>query len=124
MRHLMRRLAGIIDRGSHSRVTPDMVTVAGATLHIPAAFLIACGLDLPAAAVLALCLPLDVLDGELARLQGRAGVRGMLLDATADRLSEAAVYCGVAYRLDSAKPGGLAVWAVAACGAALSVSYV
>lgn len=124
MRRLMRMMADIIDRGSHSRVTPDMVTMTGAALHIPVALLIACGLNLPAAAVLALCTPLDVLDGELARLQGRASVRGMLLDATADRLSEAAVYCGVAYQLSSAKPGGLAVWAVAACGAALSTSYI
>jgi CDP-diacylglycerol--glycerol-3-phosphate 3-phosphatidyltransferase len=124
MRLLMRRLAEIIDRASRGRVTPDLVTIAGAALHIPVAFLVASGLNLPAAAALALCLPLDVLDGELARLQGRASVRGMLLDATADRLSEAAVYCGVAYRLSSANPGGQAVWAVAACGAALSVSYV
>jgi phosphatidylglycerophosphate synthase len=53
-----------------------------------------------------------VLDGELARLQGRAGVRGMLLDAMSDRLGEAAVYCGIAYRLDAT--GHSAVWAVVA----------
>ncbi|MFC6086161.1 CDP-alcohol phosphatidyltransferase family protein [Sphaerisporangium aureirubrum] len=121
-RRLMRRLAAAIDRVGRGRVTPDMVTLGGAALHVPIAVLIALGHLIPAAVLLAVTLPLDVLDGELARLQGRAGVRGMLLDATSDRLSEAVIYCGIAYWLDVT--GHSAVWAVMACGAALSVSYI
>lgn len=124
MRPAMRRLARWLNSASRGRATPDMVTLAGVAIQIPAAWFIAVGWYIPAAIILLVSVSFDFLDGELARLQKRASVRGMLLDATTDRIGETIVFCGIVYRL--AQHGGAAevTWAVAACGAAQCVSYV
>src|SRR5581483_1533234 len=68
---------------------------------------------------------MDVLDGELARVQNRATAVGRLLDSVTDRLKEVLLYTAVAYNIVAVtgRPF-LVVWAVAACGTALCVSYV
>jgi CDP-diacylglycerol---glycerol-3-phosphate 3-phosphatidyltransferase len=66
----------------------------------------------------------DTLDGEIARLQGRDSPRGMLLDASTDRMKETLLYTGVAYVLATGGHPATAAWAAAACGASLCVSYV
>jgi phosphatidylglycerophosphate synthase len=66
----------------------------------------------------------DAADGELARIQHRASASGMLLDATADRLEEVMMYCGISYYLATQNSGSGVVWVVAACGTGLCVSYV
>ncbi|WP_158566733.1 CDP-alcohol phosphatidyltransferase family protein [Actinomadura craniellae] len=124
MRRVILRLAVVIDRIGRGRITANTVTAAGVGIQALAAGLVALGHLLPGALLLAVSLPADLLDGELARLQGRASARGMLLDATADRVSEVVLFCGIAYHLTMTGPRGAAVWAVAACGAALCVSYV
>lgn len=92
-------------------------------MHVPIAFLIAFN-HLDWAALLLLVFGLfDVLDGELARLQKRAGPKGMIYDATTDRLKETLLYSGIAYFLAA---HGQAKWVfvpVLACGVSLTVSY-
>lgn len=48
----------------------------------------------------------------------------MLLDASTDRMKEVIIYMGVAYFFAAGLHPLYAVWAVAACGASLCVSYV
>jgi len=120
----MRRVAVIVHRASGGRVTPNGVTIFGVLMHIPIAVLIATGHPLWAALLLLIFGLFDTLDGELARLQGTSSVRGMLLDASTDRMKEVMLYTGIGYFLAAGAHPTAAVWAVAACGASICVSYV
>jgi CDP-diacylglycerol---glycerol-3-phosphate 3-phosphatidyltransferase len=124
VRTFMRRVAVYMDRWSHGRITPNGITIFGAVMHIPIALLIASGHPLWASVLLVVFGLFDTLDGELARLQGRASVAGMLLDASTDRMKEVLLYTGAGYYLSTGDHPAWAAWAVAACGAALCVSYV
>ncbi|HEV7454668.1 MAG TPA: CDP-alcohol phosphatidyltransferase family protein [Candidatus Saccharimonadales bacterium] len=129
IRTLVRRYMAAIARGlnrlSGGRLRPDTVTIIGFLMHIPIALLIAIpGYDLLAAGLLVVFGLFDALDGELARLQGRASAAGMLLDASTDRMKEVLLYTGIGYLLASSAHPATAAWAAAACGASLCVSYV
>ena len=121
MRHFARRL----NRATNGKLHPDTVTYIGVLMHIPIAVLIAANQWYPLAALLLIVFGLfDALDGELARLQGRSSQRGMLLDASTDRMKEVFLYIGAAYAFALSSHPTTAAWAVAACGASLCVSYV
>lgn len=127
VRNVMRAVAGGLNRISRGRLTPNTVTLIGVAMHLPIAVLIALGSysDFLAAGLLLLVFGLfDTLDGELARLQGSASPRGMLLDASTDRIKEVLLYSGAAYYLSGGAHPRYAVLAVVACGASLTVSYV
>jgi phosphatidylglycerophosphate synthase len=127
-RSLVRRLMKVIARGLHQlsggRLTPNMITISALLAHIPIAYLIAYEKNELAAALLLVFGLFDALDGELARLQKRSSDAGMVLDASTDRFKEVLLYSGAAYALASGLHPKQAVWAVAACGASLCVSYV
>lgn len=118
------RVAGWLNRATGGRITPNGVTIFGLLMHIPVAWLIAIGEWRWAALGLAVFGLLDTLDGELARLQGRSSVRGMLLDASTDRMKEAFLYTGIAYVLALGDRPHTAAWAAAACGMSICVSYI
>lgn len=120
----MRYIATMLNTLTGGRLEPDAVTLTALIAHIPIAVLIATGHFWWGAILLAIFGLFDALDGELARLQKKAGSAGMLLDATTDRMKEVLLYCGAAYSLIATGQPYYAVWAVAACGASLSVSYV
>ncbi len=110
---------------THGKLHPDLVTTVGVLMHIPIALLIAWRQLYWLAALLLLIFGLfDALDGELARLQKRASPKGMLLDASTDRMKEVLLYTGAAYALALGNHPATAAWAAAACGASLCVSYV
>lgn len=93
-------------------------------MHVPIALLIASG-DFLAAAILLIIFGLfDALDGALARVQGKASHRGMFLDSATDRIKEILIYTATAYYFVAIHESAVAIWAVAACGFALLVSYV
>jgi CDP-diacylglycerol---glycerol-3-phosphate 3-phosphatidyltransferase len=119
-----RVVAGALNRLSGGRITPAMVTIFGLLMHIPIAYLIAVESNYWAAGLLVVFGLFDILDGALASVQGTTSVRGMLLDASTDRMKEVLLFSGVAYVLASGDQPTAAVWAVAACGASLCVSYV
>lgn len=125
IRSWMTLLAKFLNTVSGGRLSPNAVTLVALFMHVPIAILIATDHNYWAAGLLVVFGLFDALDGALARLQKRAGNAGMLLDATTDRMKETVLYCGVAYSLIaySSNPK-MAVWAVAACGASLTVSYV
>jgi CDP-diacylglycerol---glycerol-3-phosphate 3-phosphatidyltransferase len=124
VRFWMRRLGLVLDRVSGGRITPDQVTIVGTLMHVPIALLIATDHFVWAGVLLFIFGLFDTLDGELARIQGRASVRGMLLDASTDRIKEAMLYTGIAYVLATGDHPATAAWAAAAVGASISVSYV
>jgi archaetidylinositol phosphate synthase len=125
VRHQLRIVAVLLNRVSGGKLTPNAVTLFGLFMHIPIAWLIATGTHQILAGVLLVVFGLfDVVDGELARLQHRASAGGMVLDATTDRMKEVLLYIGVAFQLASGNTPIVAVWAVAACGASICVSYV
>lgn len=122
---LIRAIARPLNRLTGGKLHPDAITIIGLLAHIPIALLIATAHPLKAAALLVVFGLFDKLDGELARLQGRSSVRGMLLDASTDRLKEVMIYAGIAYYFENGRyVDGLAFWAVLALGASLAVSYV
>jgi phosphatidylglycerophosphate synthase len=120
----MRRVAGLLNAATGGKLSPNTVTLVGFAMHAPIALLIAYGHNLWAAGLLVIFGLFDTLDGELARLQGKASEQGMLLDAATDRLKEVLLYSGVGYALALSSHPATAAWAAAACGASLSVSYV
>lgn len=124
IRGVMRRIARQLHTLSGGKLHPDTVTLIGLAMHVPIAWLIATDHNGWAAMLLVIFGLFDTLDGELARLQGRASVRGMLLDASTDRMKEVLIYMGAAYAITMGETPGAAVWAVAACGASLCVSYI
>lgn len=120
----MRVIARGLNTATHGKLTPNAVTIIGTAMHIPIALLIATNSFLWAALLLLIFGLFDTLDGELARLQNRSSVKGMLLDASTDRFKEAMLYTGIAYVLATGPHPAYAAFAAAAVGASISVSYV
>lgn len=120
----MTRLARLLNTVSRGKITPNFVTLVGFGMHIPIALLIARGYFGYAAILLVIFGLFDALDGALARLQGKAGNAGMVLDASTDRLKEVILYTGVAYALIEMDKPYWVMWAVLACGLSVVVSYV
>lgn len=124
VRRPVRGIAKILNNLTGGRLSPNAVTIFGLIMHIPIALLIARGYFIYAGLLLAFFGLFDTLDGELSRLQGSSSHFGMLLDSVTDRMKEAILYIGIAWFFVWSNHAGFAVWAVAACGASLLVSYV
>lgn len=76
-------------------LSPNQVTVIGLLLSGVTAYLIGVGQFVVGSLLLLLASALDMADGALARLTGKATPSGALLDSTADRISEAVVFLGL-----------------------------
>ncbi len=124
VRGVMRKVAKALNKLSGGRITANMITVTSLAGHVFIAWLIMAGYPIKAAILLIIFGLMDTLDGELARLQGKASPAGMLLDASADRIKEILIYIAFAYVIVAVGRPYMAGWAVAACGASLLVSYV
>lgn len=123
-RAIVKQVAPWVDRVSKGRITPNAVTVFGLLMHVPIAILIARGRFVSAALLLAFFGLFDALDGELSRVQKRVSDVGGFLDAVTDRFKEVLLYGGAAFYLAGTEHPQTAVWAVLACGASVSVSYI
>lgn len=123
-RVILRQVARWLHSISNGKITADAITIFGLCMHVPIAILIARGRFISAGLLLIVFGLFDTLDGELARTQKRTTARGMLLDASTDRIKEVILYTGVAYYLAAGPHPEAAMWAVLACGASLCVSYV
>lgn len=93
--HLVDPIAKLLIK---ARITPDALTWfgAGATLVISVAFL-AQGDFLLGAMLFGAFSLIDLLDGTMARMLGTSGAWGAFLDSTLDRVSDAAVICGICF---------------------------
>jgi phosphatidylglycerophosphate synthase len=78
------------------RVDPDALTYLALAVSLASLPLIACGRLAEGGVCVALGGVLDVLDGLVARIQGRASASGAVLDCVTDRLADAAPFAGLA----------------------------
>jgi CDP-diacylglycerol--glycerol-3-phosphate 3-phosphatidyltransferase len=124
VRKMLGALARGLDKVSGGRITPNSITYTSLLGHVPIAYLIATGEFFWAGGLLIIFGLMDTLDGEVARLQNRASSRGMFLDSVTDRVKEVMLYIGVGFYFVSELDPYYAVWAIAACGIAVIVSYL
>ena len=83
--------------------SPNAITLLGFAVCVAAAALVAAGWLIAGGAVFLAGGILDLFDGSLARLTGKATPFGALLDSVFDRLGEAALFVGMGlYALQSA----------------------
>ena len=78
------------------KVSPDHLTLLGLFLSLLAALLLGKGTFFTAGLVLLLAGLCDLLDGDVARARGITSTFGAFLDSTLDRVSEGALYVGLA----------------------------
>ena len=101
-------------------VQPDWITIFGLMLVALAAAFIARGDFLAGGITLLVSLPLDALDGAVARALKREGAFGMVLDSTLDRYADGFIFAALGYYF--AQSGRLDM--LAAAFAALIGSYL
>ena len=78
-------------------VHPDWITAFGLLLVAIASLFLAAGEFLVGGIVLAVSLPLDALDGAVARAIKRTGAFGMVLDSTLDRYADGFIFAALGY---------------------------
>ena len=105
--------------------SPDLVTVLTTAIGVLAAVLLGRGAGVLGGILAQVTSVLDGVDGEVARMQLRAGPRGALLDGVLDRVVDVALIAGLAVWAlrGSSSPSLVTVLAVAAtAGSILSMA--
>jgi len=97
---------------SKSGITPNALTFINLALNIVAAFVIATGHFLLGGVLVLVAGLFDLLDGALARFTKQTTKFGAILDSVADRISEAAILCG------------LLIWYIPQEGASLEIVLI
>ena len=80
---------------SKSGITPNVLTFINLVLNIVAAYVITTGHFLLGGVLVLVAGLFDLLDGALARFTKQTTKFGAILDSVADRISEAAILCGL-----------------------------
>jgi phosphatidylglycerophosphate synthase len=112
-RHLSRRVSRFLSRRLVlTRVTPNQVTLAGASMGMIGAFLLSEAGYWPkviGSLLFLFCIIVDGVDGEIARLKLQATPFGHLLDVVSDNIVHIAIFAGMALGLyrDSGDSGYL-----------------
>lgn len=104
-------------------ITADHLTVLGVLMATAAAVTIGAGYLRAGLLLLALAGVPDLLDGAVAKASGTATNRGAFFDSVADRLSDALLFGGVAWYLQTTHGGRIFLLPYAVFGAAALVSY-
>ena len=95
-RHLNRRASRPIARVlSHTRVTPNQVSVLSLAIAVGAFAAFVAGLPIVGGVLAQVCSVVDGVDGDLARLTGASSRFGGFLDAVIDRYSDALILLGL-----------------------------
>jgi phosphatidylglycerophosphate synthase len=120
--------SGIITRAGqavhHMGIHPDTITLIGLIVVAVGAFFVARGQFQLGGVLLLLSLPLDALDGAVARAMQRKDRRGAVLDSTLDRYADGFIFGGLAYYFASVlQPENLLLTMAALIGTFV-VSYV
>lgn len=106
------------------KVSPNQVSSAGFALNVVAAVFVATGDLVVAGAVYLFAGCMDLMDGTLARVTGRATKFGAFFDSTIDRISEGVVFAAIGFHFAVVHNGAMVVVAVLALLGSLLVSYV
>jgi CDP-diacylglycerol--glycerol-3-phosphate 3-phosphatidyltransferase len=104
-------------------IHPDTITIAGLGFVFVAALFIANGQMQLAGLILLLGLPLDALDGAVARAMQRTDPFGGLLDSTLDRYADGFIFAALGYHFASLGELDKLVLAMAALMGSYGVSY-
>ncbi len=104
-------------------LSADHLTVLGLVLAAAAAVTIGSGRLLVGLGLFVLSAIPDLLDGPVAKAAGTTSVRGAFFDSTADRVTDALVLGGIAWHLQNAEGGHMAMLAFAVLGVSTLVSY-
>ncbi len=119
-RWLLEKIVGAI---AATGITPNVLTTFGLVVNFWAAGLFATGMFRSAAMVLFFAGFLDILDGQVARRQGRVTAFGAFFDSTLDRYSDMALYMGLlVYYAVNGRSSYVILAAVATVGSVM-VSY-
>lgn len=78
-------------------ITPNALTLIGLAVSIVAAYVIATGHFFIGGLIVLVSGLFDLLDGALARFNKQATKFGAILDSIVDRISEAAIFCGLLF---------------------------
>lgn len=105
-------------------LTPNMISIIGLLGNVTAGALAAGGEFALAGVVMLVFSTVDLLDGAVARAAGRATPFGAVLDATFDRVSEAAVLFGLLWHYSDKGERTESLLVFAAVTGSLLVSYV
>ena len=117
----LNRIGGLLAKlGVH----PDAITIAGLMLVAAAAVLMAQGLFLAAGMLLLFSLPLDAVDGAVARALNRSGTFGMVLDSTLDRYADGFIFASLGYYFAGQDRFDMLALAFLALVGSFLVSYV
>jgi CDP-diacylglycerol--glycerol-3-phosphate 3-phosphatidyltransferase len=103
---------------------PSAVTLLGVLVSLAGALLLGLGQLTAGGAVLGLGASLDVVDGLIARLTGTETVRGAILDSFTDRVSEVAMWTGLAFHLANQKESMLVMASLVAVSGSLLIPYL
>ena len=105
-------------------VTANQVTVAGLVLVSVAALQLAQGQFLAGALLLLCSLPLDALDGAVARAAGQGSPFGMVLDSTLDRYADGFIFAAFGYYFAGQGRQDMLAASLAALLGSFLVSYI
>lgn len=124
VRGLTRSILDPIGSGLHRiGIHPDLVTIAGLVVVAIGAYFIALGEFLTAAIILIVALPLDAVDGAVARAMKRTGQFGAMLDSTLDRYADGFIFAALSYYFAGLDRLDLLLVTQAALLGSLLVSY-
>jgi CDP-diacylglycerol--glycerol-3-phosphate 3-phosphatidyltransferase len=105
-------------------IHPDTITVVGLAVIAIGGFFIARGQFQLGGVLLLLSLPLDALDGAVARAMGRKDRRGAVLDSTLDRYADGFIFGSLIYYFASVMQPENVLLTMAALIGTFVVSYV
>jgi CDP-diacylglycerol--glycerol-3-phosphate 3-phosphatidyltransferase len=103
---------------------PTAITIFGLVLSLTGAVLVGMGYLAAGAGTLGAGALLDILDGVVARITDRETVRGAFLDSITDRVSEVAVWTGLAFYLGDRAEATLVLLSIVAVCGSLLIPYV
>ncbi len=106
-----------------TNVNPNALTAFGLVVNFWAAGLFATGMFRPAAGFLFFAAFLDMLDGQVARREGRVTAFGAFFDSTLDRYSDMALYMGLLVYYAVNDRSGYVILAAVATAGSVMVSY-
>jgi CDP-diacylglycerol--glycerol-3-phosphate 3-phosphatidyltransferase len=125
----IRRLTARLTEGAGAAVHrlgihPDAITIAGLIVVVIAAVPIAQGQQALGGLILLLGLPLDALDGAVARAMQRTDRFGAVLDSTLDRYADGIIFGALAYWFATQDQFVWLLLTLAALNGSFVVSYV
>lgn len=116
----MNRLGMVLHRAG---IHPDAVTIFGLFLTLGGAFLIGLGHLQWGGVVLIMALPLDAVDGAIARAMARRDNFGAMLDSSLDRYADGFIFAALSYHFAIQNQHTWMLCALAALIGSFMVSY-